>query len=377
MKDYLVRATAAGETVRAFAVRSTGIAARARELHHTYPVVTAALGRLLSAGAMMGSMMKGDNDKLTLQMTGDGPIGQLTVTVDSHGNVKGFPEHPDVDLPLKYIMNTDGTMTADPSAAEKAADGADPAQNSGVDVAGQDGTDAASPEPSLVSQSVGQSGSSATLPESGQTGQGGPAGVEGSAAPAYGKLNVGAAVGKGILTVSMDLGLDEPYNGQVEIQTGEIGDDLAYYFTVSEQTPSVVGLGVMVGTDSEVRHSGGYIIQVMPGAAEETISIIESKVSSADPVTTMLDKGMSPEQILEYFLGDLDLQILETAEVRFHCDCSRERVAGALATISRADLESIINDGEEIEVKCHFCNSAYKFSVDEVRAMLASRQEQN
>ncbi|MBR2547128.1 MAG: Hsp33 family molecular chaperone HslO [Eubacterium sp.] len=292
MEDYLVRATAAGETVRAFAVRSTEIAATARELHHTYPVVTAALGRLLSAGAMMGSMMKGENDKLTLQITGDGPIGQMTVTVDSHGNVKGFPEHPDVDIPLKYVEN--GT----------------------------------------------------------------------------GKLNVGAAVGKGILTVSMDLGLAEPYNGQVEIQTGEIGDDIAYYFTVSEQTPSVVGLGVMVDTDSTVKHSGGYIIQVMPNASEETISAIESKVSTADPVTTMLDKGMSPEEILEYFLGDFDLEILEKEPVRFHCDCSRERVAGALATISRKDLESIINDGEEIEVKCHFCNSAYKFTVDEVRAML-------
>lgn len=310
MEDYLVRATAAGETVRAFAVRSTGIAAKARELHHTYPVVTAALGRLLSAGAMMGSMMKGDNDKLTIQMTGDGPIGQMTVTVDSHGNVKGFPEHPDVDIPLKYVMNSDGTQTVGP--------GAD---------------------------------------------------------PVFGKLNVGAAVGRGILTVSMDLGLDEPYNGQVEIQTGEIGDDIAYYYTVSEQTPSVVGLGVMVGTDSEVRHSGGYIIQVMPNASEETISAIESKVSTADPVTTMMEKGMTPEDILEYFLGDFDLQILAKQDVRFHCDCSREKIAGALATISRKDLESIINDGEEIEVKCHFCNSAYKYSVDEVRAMLAARDK--
>ena len=158
MTDYMVRATAANETVRAFAVRSTELTAKARELHHTYPVVTAALGRLLSAGAMMGSMMKGDNDKLTLQMNGDGPIGQLTVTVDSHGNVKGFPEHADVDIPLKRP----------------------------------------------------------------------------------GKLDVGSAVGKGILNVIMDLGMDKPYNGQVEIQTGEIGDDLAYYFTVSEQTPSVV-----------------------------------------------------------------------------------------------------------------------------------------
>ena len=287
MKDYMVRATAANETVRAFAVRSTELTAKARELHHTYPVVTAALGRLLSAGAMMGSMMKGDNDRLTLQMNGDGPIGQLTVTVDSHGNVKGFPEHADVDIPLKRP----------------------------------------------------------------------------------GKLDVGSAVGKGILNVIMDLGMDKPYNGQVEIQTGEIGDDLAYYFTVSEQTPSVVGLGVMVDTDSSVKHAGGYIIQVMPGASEETIKAIEDKVFLADSVTIMMEDGKTPEQILEYFLADMDLKILEKTDVQFHCDCSKERVARALATISKKDLDDIINDGEEIEVKCHFCNSAYKYSVDEIKAL--------
>ena len=289
--DYLVRATAAGETVRAFAVRSTEMAATAREKHMTLPVVTAALGRLLSAGAMMGSMMKGENDKLTLQMKGDGPIGMLTVTADSHGNVKGFAANPAVDIPRKYA----------------------------------------------------------------------------------GKLDVGGAVGKGVLTVIMDLGLREPYNGQVEIQTGEIGDDLAYYFTVSEQTPSAVGLGVMVDTDSSVKHSGGFIIQIMPDAAEETIAAIESKVSGAPSVTSMMEDGMTPEDILEYYLGDLDLSINETEPVRFHCDCSKERVAGALATLSRKDLEEIINDGEEIEVKCYFCNSAYTFGIDELNKIMEGR----
>lgn len=290
--DYLVRATAAGETVRAFAVRSTEMAATAREKHMTLPVVTAALGRLLSAGAMMGSMMKGEKDKLTLQMKGDGPIGMLTVTADSHGNVKGFPANPAVDIPRKYA----------------------------------------------------------------------------------GKLDVGAAVGKGVLTVIMDLGLREPYNGQVEIQTGEIGDDLAYYFTVSEQTPSAVGLGVMVDTDSSVKHSGGFIIQIMPDAAEETIAAIESKVTGAPSVTSMMDSGMSPEDILEYYLGDLDLRINETEPVRFYCDCSKERVGRALATLSRKDLEEIINDGEEIEVKCYFCNSAYTFGIDELRDIMSGRE---
>ena len=291
MSDFIIRATAAGDTVRAFAIRSTGLTAEARELHHTFPVVTAALGRLLSAGAMMGSMMKGEDDKLTLQMKGDGPIAQMTVTADSHGNVKGFAANPSVDIPLKRA----------------------------------------------------------------------------------GKLDVGGAVGKGFLTVIMDLGLKEPYNGQVEIQTGEIGDDLAYYFTVSEQTPSVVGLGVMVDTDSSVKHAGGFILQVMPDAAEETIAALEEKVAGADPVTTMMDNGMSPEDILEYYLGDLGLKITEKLPVRYYCGCSKEKVAGALATISTEDLQEMINDGEEIEVKCYFCNSAYKFSTEELEEIIASR----
>ena len=291
MSDYIIRATAAGETVRAFAIRSTELTAKAREIHRTFPVVTAALGRLLSAGAMMGSMMKGENDKLTLMMKGDGPIAQLTVTADGHGHVKGFPANPSVDIPLKRA----------------------------------------------------------------------------------GKLDVGGAIGKGTLTVIMDLGLKEPYNGQVEIQTGEIGDDLAYYFTVSEQTPSAVGLGVMVDTDSEVKQAGGFIIQMMPDVAEETIEAIEAKLKDADPVTTMMDKGMSPEDILEYYLGGLDLHINEKLPVEYYCDCSKEKVARALATISTDDLNEIINDGEEIEVKCYFCNSAYKFQVDELKEMIAQR----
>ena len=291
MTDKIIRATAAQEYIRAFAVDSTEMAAEAREIHKTFPVVTAALGRLLSAGAMMGSMMKGDKDLITLTVKGDGPIGSITVTADSHGNVKGFAANPAVDIPLKRA----------------------------------------------------------------------------------GKLDVGGAVGKGFLTVIMDLGLKEPYNGQVEIQTGEIGDDLAYYFTVSEQTPSVVGLGVMVDTDSSVKHAGGFILQVMPDAAEETIEALESKVAGAEPVTTMMDKGMSPEDILEYYLGDLGLKITEKLPVRYYCGCSKEKVAGALATISTDDLKEMINDGEEIEVKCYFCNSAYKFSVDELKEMIASR----
>ena len=172
----------------------------------------------------------------------------------------------------------------------------------------------------------------------------------------------------------MDLGLKEPYNGQVELQTGEIGDDLAYYFTVSEQTPSAVALGVMIDKDSSVLHSGGFIIQLMPDASEEVISALESKLDGLEPVTTLMERGLGPEDILQLVLGDLDLIITETKPIRFYCNCSRERVASALATLSTADLESIIADGEDIEVKCHFCNSAYNFSTAELKEFLEKRQ---
>lgn len=291
MNDYIVRATAANQMIRAFAIKSTDMVAEARETHMTLPVVTAALGRTLSAGAMMGSMMKGDKDLITITIKGDGPIGSITVTADSHGHVKGFPANNAVDIPRKWA----------------------------------------------------------------------------------GKLDVGGAVGAGTLTVSMDMGLKEPYNGQVELQTGEIAEDLAYYFTVSEQTPSAVGLGVMVDTDSSVKHAGGFIIQMMPFATEEVISALEAKLSGIEPVTTMMDKGMSPEDMLEYILGDLGFEITEKKEVEYHCDCSKERVSRALATISANDLREIINDGEEIEVKCYFCNTAYKFGIDELEDILENR----
>ena len=299
MTDKIIRATAAQEYIRAFAVDSTEMVAEAREIHKTFPVVTAALGRLLSAGAMMGSMMKGDDDLITLTVKGDGPIGSITVTADSHGNVKGFPGNPSVDIP---------------------------------------------PREDPISGAV--------------------------------KLDAGGAIGQGILTVSMDLGLKEPYNGQVELQTGEIGEDLAYYFTVSEQTPSAVALGVMIGKDSSVLHAGGFIIQLMPDAQEEVIAALEAKLAELEPVTTLMERGLGPEEILRLILGDMNLIITEEKPVRFHCNCSRERISHALATLSTADLESMISDDEEIEVKCFFCNSAYKFGTDELREILQQRNTQ-
>ena len=290
MSDYIVRATGANETVRAFAINSGEMVAEARERHRTFPVVTAALGRLMSATAMLGSMMKGEDDKLTVTMKGDGPIGQMTVTVDSHGNVKGFPANPSVDIPLKYA----------------------------------------------------------------------------------GKLDVGAAVGAGTMTVSMDLGLKEPYNGQVELQTGEIGDDFAYYFTVSEQTPSAVGLGVMINKDSTVRHSGGFIIQMMPDAEEETIALLEQNLQKAGSVSQMMEQGMTPEDMLNTLLEGLQPEILETTPVQFHCGCSKEHVSRALS-IQTGELDQMIQEGESIEVKCHFCNSTYHFTVEELKEILAQR----
>ena len=291
MKDYLIRGIAANGTVRAFAVDTTELVAHAATIHETYPVVTAALGRTLSACAMMGSMMKGDKDLITLTIKGDGPIGSITVTGDSHGNVKGFPGNPAVDIPLKRP----------------------------------------------------------------------------------GKLDVGGAIGNGTLTVVMDLGLAEPYNGLVELQTGEIGDDLAYYFTVSEQTPSAVGLGVMVDTDCSVKHSGGFIIQMMPDVQEETIAALESKLAGISSVTDMMEAGMTPEDILRSILGDLDFEITDQKEIRFYCNCDKDRVSASLATIQTSDIQEMIDEGEDIEVKCFFCNSTYNFTPDELRDIISNR----
>ena len=291
-KDYIVRASLANDSVRAFAISSTHLVAEARERHKTLPVVTAALGRLLSAGAIMGSMMKGDKDIVTISLKGDGPAGYITVTADSHGHVKGFPGNPNVDVPRKYA----------------------------------------------------------------------------------GKLDVGAAVGRGLLTVSYDLGLKEPYSGQVEIQTGEVAEDLAYYFTVSEQLPSAVGLGVMVDTDSSVKHAGGFIVQLLPDAPEDVIELLEKKLANLEPVTAMMEKGMTPEDMLSYIFEGVDIEFTERHDVEFYCDCSKEKVKRALAAISDKDLQDIVNDGEDIEVKCYFCNTAYKFSIADIKDILSSRK---
>lgn len=288
MGDYMVRATAANAQVRAFAVTTKELVETARQAHNTSPVVTAALGRLLTAGVMMGSMLKGDDDLLTLQVRGDGPVRGLTVTANAKGEVKGYATVPDVILP----------------------------------------------------------------------------------ANAKGKLDVGGAVGRGTLSVIRDLGLKEPYVGQTALVTGEIGDDLTSYFATSEQTPSSVGLGVLMEKTNTVRCAGGFIIQLMPFTDDKVIDALEAKLSTMDSVTKLLDQGMSPEQLLEYLLGDFGLEINDTIPASWYCNCSRERVAKAIVSIGSKDIREMIQDNKPIEVKCHFCNHAYKFDIEDLKEIL-------
>ncbi len=290
MTDYIVRATAADKQIRAFAITSREMVEYARSIHNTSPVATAALGRLLTGGAMMGVMMKGENDLLTVQMKGDGPINGITVTADSHGNVKGYPGNPDVIIPPNYL----------------------------------------------------------------------------------GKLDVGAAIGYGTLTVVKDLGLKEPYSSQTALTTSEVAEDLTYYFATSEQVPSAVGLGVLMEKNNTVKQAGGFIIQLMPFADEKIIDVLEEKVNNITSVTTMLEQGMTPEDILNEILGEFGVEFTEKVSTRFLCNCSKDRVSKALISIGKKELQSMIDDGEEIEVNCHFCNTNYKFSIEELKKLKSS-----
>lgn len=291
MGDYIVRATAADANIRAFAAYTLDTVEEARAKHNLSPVACAALGRLLTGGAMMGSMLKNDDDLLTLQIAGDGPIKNILVTADSKGDVKGFVGNPDVMLP-----------------------------------------------PSKV-----------------------------------GKLDVGGSIGNGVLTVIKDMGLKEPYAGQVELQTGEIAEDLTYYFATSEQVPSCVGLGVLMNQeDATVKQAGGFIVQLMPFASDEVIEKLEENIKNIDSVTKMLDTGMTPEQILEKLLDGLDPEFTDKTPVRFHCNCDRARIEKALISIGKDELQSMIDDGEPITMNCHFCNTDYTFTIDELKKIKGS-----
>lgn len=287
-KDYIVRATAADNSIRAFAITSKNLAEEGRKRHHTSPVVTAALGRLMSGAAMMGAMMKGDDDLLTIQVKSGGPMRGMTVTADSSGHVKGYPVVSDVHLP----------------------------------------------------------------------------------ANAKGKLDVAGAVGPGIMNVIKDMGLKEPYVGQIALQTSEIAEDLTYYFATSEQVPSAVGLGVLVDKDGSVKQAGGFIIQLMPFTSEEIISKLEAKLSEVTSVTALLEEGCTPENLLEKILGDLGAEFTETMPAGFYCNCSKERVKKAVISVGKKELKEMIADGEPITVKCDFCNTDYVFDIDELKEIV-------
>lgn len=288
MTDYIIRATAAEGQIRVFAATTRDLVEYARSAHNTSPVATAALGRLLTAGAMMGIMMKGEKDLLTLKIEGDGPIGGLTVTADSKGNVKGYAFHPEVMLPPN----------------------------------------------------------------------------------AKGKLDVGGALGIGVLSVIKDIGLKDPYVGQTILVTSEIAEDLTYYFATSEQTPSSVALGVLMERDNTVKQAGGFILQMMPGASEEVISALEKRLGEITSITALLDAGNTPEMILEHILGDFGLEILDKLPTAFSCNCSEERIEKALISVGKQELQSMIEDGKTIEVNCHFCNKHYPVTVERLKELL-------
>ena len=286
-QDYLVRATAADAQIRAFAVTTRNLVETARVAHNTSPIVTAALGRLMSGALMMGDMLKNDKDLLTIRIDGDGPVKGLLVTTDNAGNVKGYAKNPSVVLPPNE----------------------------------------------------------------------------------QGHLNVGEGIGSGSLTVIRDLGLKEPYTGQIALHSGEIADDLTYYFAESEQIPSSVGLGVLMNHDNTVREAGGFIIQLMPYAEEKIISHLEQNLQKAASVTEILKAGNTPEDMLKIVLEGFDVVFNGTMPVQFHCNCDRDHVEGALILLGKNELDSMIADGKEIELKCQFCGKAYQFSVDDLEGL--------
>lgn len=292
MTDYIIRASAADNQILAFAATTRELVEHARQIHGTSPVATAALGRLLTAGAMMGCMMKGDEDILTLQIKGSGPLGGITVTADSKGNVKGYVYNPNVIIPANSI----------------------------------------------------------------------------------GKLDVSGAIGTGILSVIKDMGLKEPYSGQIHLVSGEIAEDITYYYAASEQTPSSVALGVLMNKDNTVRRAGGFILQLMPFASEEVIAALENKLAGITGVTDLLDKEMTPEMLLEYILGDLGLNITDKLNTAFRCNCSKKRVEQAIISIGKRDMLEMIEENKPIEVNCHFCSTSYEFTVDDLKKIYEHRQ---
>ncbi|WP_250278332.1 Hsp33 family molecular chaperone HslO [[Clostridium] colinum] len=286
--DYILRATAGEGSVRVFIANTKETVQQAFLHHKTSPVMSAALGRALTAVSIMGSMLKSDNDLITIKINGDGMGKGLLVTGDSKARVKGYPFNPVVDIPLKP----------------------------------------------------------------------------------NGKLDVQGALGEGSLTVIKDMGLKEPYVGQIPLVSGEIAEDLTYYFAKSEQTPSAVGLGVLVDKDYSIKQSGGFIIQVMPDADKEIINSLENKLATMKPFTTLLEEGNTIEDILNILLGDFGVNILDKIPVQFYCNCSKERVEKALISIGKNELKAIIEEDKKATLHCHFCNKDYLFDENDLKRLL-------
>lgn len=282
--DKLVKGITKDGFMRVYALDATETVNRANLYHKLSPVAAAALGRLISAGLMMGGSLKEEDGTVTLQIKCDGPLNMLVVVANSHGEVKGYVENPIVDIPLKE----------------------------------------------------------------------------------NGKLDVGGAVGNGVLGVIKDLKLKEPYVGQVPLQTGEIGDDIAFYFMQSEQVPSVVALGVLVDRDYSIKCAGGFIIQVMPECDEKSLSKLENSIGGLMSVTEMLSKGMTPEEIIKYVMLGFEVDILEEESVRYNCGCSKERMETALVSLGRDTLQEMIDDGKGAELACHFCDNKYSFTTEDL-----------
>lgn len=285
MEDHLIQGLAFQNEVRFFAVYSRDMVEEARRIHYTTPVCTAALGRLLSAGAMMGAMCKNARDLITLKIDSDGPISSITVTATPEARVKGLIHRSDVDIPLRADHH----------------------------------------------------------------------------------LDVGSAVGDGTLSVIKDIGLKEPYIGQTKLVSGEIAEDLTYYFAESEQVPTIVGLGVLVDTDRSVRHAGGFIIQLLPFSSEETISELEKRIKDFRSVTDYYSLGGTPETLMKMLLGDI--QVERTMPVKYRCDCNRDRVSRALLSLGQKELDQMISENKPVSLHCDFCNKDYVFQPEEILRM--------
>ena len=289
MKDYLIRGIDEGGTIRIFVATTSNMVEEARLTHNTAPSSTAAIGRTLTAAAMMGVMMKNKEDRLTLKIAGDGPIGNILMVANSEGHVKGYVDYPHADAPTR----------------------------------------------------------------------------------ADGKLDVAGVVGtSGTITTIMDLGLKDPYVGQSSLVSGEIAEDLASYYLVSEQQPSAVSLGVLVDKDISVKAAGGFIIQLLPGTSEEDIVKIEEALATIEPISALIDRGLSPEEIMEKILPGFNMQILDKVELKYKCDCSRDRIEEVLISIGNHELKAMIEEDGKAEVVCHFCNTKHQFTKDELEKLI-------